>query len=85
LNGALADPEMRLFSGAAVIETNNDWQDHPNADQIPVSLKPTDLKESVILVTLNPGAYTAIVNGVGGGEGIGIVEVFELEDTEQDM
>jgi len=34
--------------------------------------------EATLLVTLPPGGYTAIVSGVGGGTGIGLVEVFEL-------
>jgi hypothetical protein len=29
-------------------------------------------------VTLSPGAYTAIVSGVGGTTGMGIVEVFAV-------
>jgi len=36
------------------------------------------VKESAILVTLPPGSYTAIVSGVGGGTGVGLVEVFEV-------
>jgi len=35
-------------------------------------------QESVVLVTLPPGPYTAIVSGVGGGTGVGLVEVFEV-------
>ncbi len=35
--------------------------------------------DSAILVTLNPGGYTAILTGVSGGTGIGIVEVFEAD------
>ncbi len=35
-------------------------------------------RESAILITLNPGNYTAIVSGVGGGTGVGMVEVFEV-------
>ena len=31
-----------------------------------------------MLITLPPGAYTAIVSGVGGGTGIGLVEVFDV-------
>ena len=31
------------------------------------------------MTTLEPGAYTAILNGVGNTEGIGIVEVFEVD------
>jgi len=34
--------------------------------------------ESALLVTLPPGGYTAIVTGVGGGAGVGLVEVFEV-------
>ena len=36
-------------------------------------------QEAVILITLPPGAYTAIESGVGGGTGIGLVEVFEVD------
>lgn len=36
-------------------------------------------QESAILITLPPGAYTAILSGVGGGTGVGLVEVFELD------
>ena len=36
-------------------------------------------QESSILITLPPGAYTAIVSGVGGGTGVGLVEAFQLE------
>jgi len=34
--------------------------------------------ESAILITLPPGNYTAIVSGVGGGTGVGLIEVFEV-------
>jgi hypothetical protein len=37
--------------------------------------------ESAILISLAPGAYTAIVSGVNGGTGIGLVEVFDLDST----
>jgi hypothetical protein len=44
-------------------------------------LAPSDDKESAIVRTLSPGSYTAIVRGVGGGTGIGLVEVFDLSQT----
>jgi hypothetical protein len=37
--------------------------------------------ESAILITLNPGAYTVHLSGVGGGTGIGLVEVFDADDA----
>jgi hypothetical protein len=36
-------------------------------------------QEAAILITLAPGAYTAIQSGVGGGTGIGLIEVFDME------
>jgi hypothetical protein len=35
--------------------------------------------DSAIYVTLPPGAYTAIVSGVGGGTGVGLVGVFDVD------
>ena len=32
------------------------------------------------MLTLQPGAYTAIVDGANGGSGIGIVEVIEVSE-----
>ena len=31
------------------------------------------------MTTLEPGAYTAMLNGVGNTNGVGIVEVFEVD------
>lgn len=39
---------------------------------------PENTNESAILTTLQPGAYTAIVTGVGGTSGVAIVEVFKV-------
>ena len=38
-------------------------------------------QESAILITLPPGAYTAIISGVGGGTGVGLVEAFETDSV----
>ncbi|MBK7660392.1 MAG: hypothetical protein IPJ28_15240, partial [Betaproteobacteria bacterium] len=37
---------------------------------------PSNANESAILITLAPGAYTAIVTGAGNTTGVGIIEVF---------
>lgn len=36
-------------------------------------------QEAAILISLPPGAYTAIVSGVGGGTGVGLVEAFQID------
>ena len=81
VDGALPDPNISFFSGATLIDNNDDWPDHPNMNLIPASLTPSNTQESVIVTTLAPGAYTAIVNGINNEEGIGLIEVFELSDT----
>ena len=35
-------------------------------------------QESAMLITLPAGAYTAMLSGVGGGTGVGLIEVFKL-------
>jgi hypothetical protein len=56
---------------------NDNWQQAANAAAIQASgFAPLDPAESAILVTLQPGAYTAIVTGVGGTTGVAIIEVF---------
>ncbi len=36
--------------------------------------------ESAILITLNPGAYTTHLSGANGLSGIGLVEIFQLQN-----
>jgi len=75
---ALADPTLTLVrADGTVVATNDNWGDAPNAAQVQASgLAPADARESAIMVTLDPGAYTAILSGAGGGTGVGIVAVY---------
>lgn len=79
--GSLADPQVQLYRGADLIDQNTNWENHPNASQIAPALAPTRSVEAAIYTTLAPGAYTAIVTGEGGSTGVGIVEIFEVDDT----
>jgi len=88
--GALADPVLRLFSGQTAIAENDDWQvTQPLCQQsgytcgtpaaiAATGLAPTNPLESAILITLAPGAYTALVSGFAGTTGVGLVAVFEV-------
>ena len=76
----LANPKLDLYSGSTLVASNDDWQSAPNAATISSSgFAPADNAESAVLTTLAPGAYTAIVSGVGNTTGVGIVEVFEVD------
>ena len=76
VSGALADPQLQLFSGATLISYNNNWQETDAEAILASGYAPANALESAIRITLQPGAYTAILSGVGGGTGVGIVEVF---------
>ena len=75
----LMDPTISLHSTTAEIDSNDDWQSHPNANQIPSNLQPGDPRESAILTTLQPGQYTAIISGKGGTIGVALVEVYDMD------
>jgi hypothetical protein len=80
----LADPLLKLYSGDTLIASNDDWK-ATQQDEIDASGgAPPDDAESALLIDLDPGPYTAIVEGVGGGTGVGIVEVFDSESSAED-
>jgi hypothetical protein len=75
----LADPYIELHKPDGSIVANDDWQQAPNADDIPAYLRPGHPSESVIFTSLEPGAYTVIVKGVKDTTGIGLFEAYDLE------
>jgi hypothetical protein len=75
----LADPVLELHGpGAFATITNNNWRDTQAAEIQATGIPPTDDLESAIRVTLNPGAYTAIIRGNNGTSGVGLIEVYDL-------
>lgn len=78
--GRMADPTLSLFdSTGAQIGTNDNWMDNANKQEIiDTQIPPPDAKEGALLVTLNPGAYTAQLSGVGGSTGVGLLEIYDL-------
>jgi len=83
VTNVLSDPVLEIHdSGGNVIASNDDWHDSAQASQIQQSgLAPTDSLESAILITLNPGNYTAVVSGYGGVTGNGLVEAYEMDSN----
>jgi subtilisin family serine protease len=85
ITNALSNPMLQLVrsSDQVTIAANDDWGSAVNAGAIAASgFAPANPLEAAILMTLQPGAYTAIVTGAGGGTGVGIVEVFEVDHPE---
>jgi hypothetical protein len=80
VNPVLADPEIKLFQNNTLLQQNNDWQSAANvSDIIATTIPPTNAKEAAILIRLEPGNYTTVVDGADNGTGIALVEVYEVD------
>ncbi|MBI5693263.1 MAG: hypothetical protein HZC55_24560 [Verrucomicrobia bacterium] len=86
VTGTLADPVLTVAdnTGATVV-ANNDWGTNTNA--IDIALAATKVgafpfaagsRDAAALVSLKPGAYTALVTGADGATGVALVEVYEV-------
>lgn len=80
VSGALADTVLELHGpGNFTTIINDNWGDSQAAEIQATGVAPSNNLESAIVATLSPGAYTAIVRGQGGGEGVGLVEAYDLQ------
>src|SRR5207248_874786 len=76
----LADPILELRASVGIVVAINDnWRDL-NCAAFPL-LAPTNDLESCIDAFLSPGAYTAIVRGKNNGVGVGLVEVYDVDQA----
>ncbi len=93
LTGVLIDPFLQLYQGETLIRENDDWDTPTNAmpaiRAAALQVGAFPLREerdatlhsgldSVMIVTLQPGNYTAKVTGFEGVTGLALVEVYEL-------
>ena len=79
LSGVLADPTLTLYnSNGEPILANDNWRDTQEAEIEATGLAPTNDLESALIADVVPGAYTAVVTGVGGTTGIGFVQFYSL-------
>lgn len=82
VGGALQNPILELHrSNGVVIASNDNWRDTQETDIQASGLAPSDDRESAIIATLLPGAYTAILRGTNNTTGAGLVEIYDLEQA----
>ena len=76
-----------LYQGNSVLATNDNWKvdaqtgGSQEAAISATTIPPSNELESALVATLNPGAYTAILAGKNQGTGIGVVEVYDLDQS----
>jgi hypothetical protein len=84
LPGALTDTTLELHQGNTTLASNDNWKINDQTQQSQeaavsaTTIPPGNDLESAIIASLDPGAYTAILAGKNGGQGIGVVEVYDL-------
>ncbi|HUR59424.1 MAG TPA: Ig-like domain-containing protein, partial [Opitutaceae bacterium] len=83
VTGALADPQLEIFNGTVRIASNDNWAGDAatqtaagQAGAFPLALGSLD---SVLLMTLPPGSYTAQVSGVAARTGVALVEIYDVD------
>jgi uncharacterized protein GlcG (DUF336 family) len=78
---AMPDPtlELRDMNGTLII-ANDNWRDGPQTEIEETTLAPTNDLESAVVTTLPSGPYTAIVRERNGQSGIGLFEVYNLQN-----
>jgi hypothetical protein len=88
ITNPISDPTITVYdSDRHVIASNDDWFTSSNAETISsYHLDPPSSLESALFLTLNPGAYTAVVQGFSdsttpASTGIGLVELYDLHTT----
>jgi len=84
--GALADPQVTLYSGSTAIASNDNWSSASNATDIAAATAQAGTfalasgsKDAVLLVSLAAGAYTAVVSGVGDTTGTALIEIYVVQ------
>jgi hypothetical protein len=75
---ALQNPQLELYDeDGRRLTTVDNWQDASNYGQvIAAGLAPSDLRESAISGSFDPGNYTAVLRGLNNTTGVGLVEVY---------
>jgi pectinesterase len=83
LANALPDPVLEIHGGTpdSVIGGNDNWHDDiaSAAELTSLGLAPGDNSEAATVVSLAPGAYTAVITGRAGAAGTALVEVYDAD------
>ncbi|MBI5767233.1 MAG: DUF1800 family protein [Verrucomicrobia bacterium] len=80
--GTLTDPTLTIFdSKNAAVASNDNWNaaDATQFSGVGAFPLPTGSKDAVVVTTLQPGAYTAQISGVGtANTGVALLEVYDV-------
>lgn len=83
VSDAIADPQVEIYRGGTKIEQNDNWGGSDALSAIfsqvgAFGLSDPNSRDAVLYTVLEPGAYTVVVNGTNGSNGVGLVELYEV-------
>ena len=83
ITGALADPSLTIYQEGKVISTNEGWANSSAITTATIQTGaftlPSGSKDAAVLITLNPGAYTAqIKSAKNASSGVALIEIYEV-------
>jgi GH35 family endo-1,4-beta-xylanase len=85
VTGVLNQPSLVLMRDNAAVAANDRWETAPDpaalaaaASKVGAFTLKSGSADAAVLVTLEPGSYTAVVSGANGGTGNCLVEFYEV-------
>jgi hypothetical protein len=87
VNGVLEEPSLSVVDSAGnTLAANTGWSTNSNTSAIASATVlvgaftlPSGSADCALLMTLQPGSYTAVVSGVGGSNGTALVEAYLVQ------
>ena len=85
VSSALIDPILTIYSGQSIVATNDRWAVGENVAALTAASAgagafnlAANSEDAALLITLRPGPYTVEVKGKDGGEGVALLEIYEV-------
>jgi uncharacterized protein GlcG (DUF336 family) len=85
LTNVLSDPILELHKPGGAVVVNDDWKSTQQSEIQATGSAPASERDSALVLTLNPGTYSAVLRGKNGTTGVGLVEVYDLTPTSNSM
>jgi hypothetical protein len=81
VSGILQDSTLELRLAGGTVVRNNNWKESQRAEIEATGIPPSHESESAIVANLPPGAHTVVLRGNNNGSGVGLVELYDLEEA----
>jgi len=85
VTGVLTDPKISVFSGNTEVASNDNWetglespaQISAASAQVGAFALVAGSRDAALRITLQPGAYTVHLTGIGNSAGVALIEIYD--------